>query len=293
MTAALEIRKTDCGEGEVFETFFAGYQQSFTLPDEMEDREGFAACLALNHEPKHGQLVARFGPFRELCLSLHEADGSVAAGANLIAFAHGGGPITVNLNYAYVLPQARGRGHLRCVVDAVARAARQVFPDVSEDVLVFIEQNDPLRMSLDDQRRDAAHSGMDQFERLAIWGRLGARTVDFPYVQPPLSPAHPANDELVLSVIHAAEATLPAALLHHHLRGFFGISVAKGGPMPAAAHSQLELLTAMAQRREPVRLIDPMPALALTRPAIGDWPDFRSFAKAAAAQRPFPRSGRR
>src|SRR3546814_10805091 len=74
-----------------------------------------------------------------------------------------------------------------------------------------------------DQLRDTVHSGMDQYDRLAIWGRRGARVVDFPYVQPPLSAENAPNNELILSVIGRSEENLPAALLRSHLNGFFGI----------------------------------------------------------------------
>src|SRR3546814_3831044 len=39
------------------------------------------------------------------------------------------------------------------------------------------------------------------------------------------------NNELILSVIGRSEENLPAALLRSHLNGFFGISLAKGGPL--------------------------------------------------------------
>lgn len=286
MMEPLQIRWTDHGSGAVFDAFFAGYEQAFTLPEEMEDAEGFRACLALNHGQERERLAAVFGPFRELCLTLHEADGSMAAGANLIALAHREGPVTVNLNYIYVAPRARGRGNLRRALSSITRFSAEAFSPPNDQVLVFIEQNDPLRMAIEDQLRDTEHSGMGQYDRLAIWGRQGARIVDFPYVQPPLSPDHVPNAELVLSVIGAREPSLPAAVLHGHLNGFFGISVAKGGALSPSAQEQLASLVRPAHGNGSVALIDPMPALERPRPAIGDWPDFRSFARAAASQAP-------
>src|SRR3546814_12238880 len=85
MTEQLSICSTDRGDGAVFDAFFAGYEQAFTLPEEMEGREGFAACLALNHGAEHKRLTAEFGPFRELCLTLHDAAGGMAAGATFLA----------------------------------------------------------------------------------------------------------------------------------------------------------------------------------------------------------------
>src|SRR3546814_4485232 len=97
--------------------------------------------------------------------------------------------------------------------------------------------------------------------------------------QPPLSAENAPNNELILSVIGRSEENLPAALLRSHLNGFFGISVAKGGPLDVSAHEQLDLLAAMERKTESVCLIDPMPALAQLRPATDEWPDFRSFAR--------------
>lgn len=42
----LTLATTDSGEGPVFEQFFEGYDRAFVLPDEKEDREGLATCLA-------------------------------------------------------------------------------------------------------------------------------------------------------------------------------------------------------------------------------------------------------
>lgn len=286
MTELFSIRTTDQGAGDVFDAFFAGYRRAFTLPDEMEDREGFAACLTLNHGARHSRLAAEFGPFRELCLTFHEPDGHMAGGANFFALAPVEGPVTVNLNYIYVVAECRERGYLRRIVQAVAQAAAAAFDKSPNQVLIFIEQNDPLRMSKQDQARDMAHSGMDQYERLAIWARNGALVVDFPYVQPPLSPVLPPDRELVLSVIGHPGASLPAYVLHHHLRGFFGISVAKGAKLDASAREQLDRLAELQRSGQPVSLIDPTPALALPRPRIGEWPDFRTFARHAANQAP-------
>ena len=154
MSEEFFIQCTDQGQGPVFDAFLAGYEQAFTLAEEMESREGFVACLNLNHGDEYARLRGEFGRFRELCLTLHASDGSMVAGANLFAMAHRQGPLTVNLNYIYVLPKARGQGILRHAVDAVARAAAEAFSGDAKQTLIFIEQNDPLRMSVEDQARD-------------------------------------------------------------------------------------------------------------------------------------------
>lgn len=262
----LAVQITDTGDGPVFDRFFAGYDRAFVLPDEKEDVEGFRACLALNHGAEHDRLVAEYGPFRELCLVADDADGTPAGGANMIAAVidvPGFGPaVTVNLNYVYVDPASRGRGHLRRLVAASAKIAESLFGDPIAPI-VFIEQNDPFRMSAQAYARDTAATGLDQLDRLRIWSRLGARIVDIDYVQPALSAGQGPDDTLIYSVLGRAEPTLPAAILRAHLARFFGISVLKGAPFGGdeTVQAQLnDLGTATAANRR-IDLLDPEPLL--------------------------------
>src|SRR3546814_16621290 len=101
-----------------------------------------------------------------------------------------------------------------------------------------------------DQLRDTVHSGMDQYDRLAIWGRRGARVVDFHYVQPPLSAENAPTNELILSVIGRSEENLPAALLRSHMQGFFELSVAKGSTLDVPAPKQLALQVGQTKSQE-------------------------------------------
>ncbi|MBO9498606.1 MAG: hypothetical protein J7496_11305 [Novosphingobium sp.] len=270
---SLSLALTDTVESETFERFFAGYQQAFTLPDETEDRDGFAACLALNRGAEHARLCAEFGAFRELCAVAFDGEtGAEVGGANFIAIAPDpdlpAAPVTANLNYLYIAPEARGRGALRRFLRALSAQIGGLFGPARREVAIFIEQNDPFRMTREAYARDSAHSGMDQFDRLRIWARMDARIVDFPYVQPPLSAEQEADDSLLYSAMGIAGPALPAALLRRHLAGFFGISVLKGAPLSdsPAATAQLALLDAMAARGEAVALRDPGPLLA----SVGD-----------------------
>ena len=111
--------------------------------------------------------------------------------------------------------------------------------------------------------RGTLASGIDQFDRLRIWGRLGARIVDFPYVQPPLSVAQQADNGLIYSVIGTDAPRITACLLHHHLQTFFGISVLKGAVLDAvpSAREQIANLAAKCSGNEMIALLDPLPAL--------------------------------
>ena len=269
----LSLEPTGTANGTVFDQFFEGYEQAFTLPDETEDREGFADCLVLNYGNEHDRLAAQFGEFRELCVVANDQhSGEMIGGANFIALAppSAEAPVTANLNYLYICPSARGRGALRIFIKSLSDMIGSLFNvRSSEQVAIFIEQNDPFRMTREAYEKDSAHSGMDQFARLGIWARVGALVVDFPYVQPPLSPDQKADDTLVYSVLGLPGPTLDPALLRHHLAGFFGISVLKGKVPDCAPQvaAQLGTLDGMAARGEHVRLLDPRAFLAgLTDP---------------------------
>ena len=110
-------------------------------------------------------------------------------GANFIAMPSaraGAAIVTANLNYIYVDAEMReDADNLRQLLEAVMACAAGLFQHGLP--LVFIEQNDPFRMSAESYERDTRAGGIDQLDRLRIWARLGARVVDFPYVQPALS----------------------------------------------------------------------------------------------------------
>lgn len=283
------LETTDRSDDATFRDFYAGYCQSFVLPDEMEDEEGFAACLALNHGAEYERLSALHGPYREHCVVMRDGAGRAMAGANYIAVDHSRGSsrpcVTANLNYIFVLPDYRGAGRFSALVRAVRAQIGGLFGPSTEDALVFIEQNDPLRMSAEDYERDTRFTGMDQFDRLGIWARQGALVVDFGYSQPPLSADQEADGNLVYSVMGASESHLHPRLLAHHLGAFFGISVMKGGALPPVASQQLDQLEALAQSGGRVDLLDPAPALAAAAAGQRAGGSFREFARAAITAR--------
>lgn len=281
----------------MFEQFFEGYDRAFVLPDEKEDREGLATCLALNQGAGYARLSARFGLFRELCLTAFDrVSGTFVGGANFIAVpydaADGSRTITANLNYIFIAPEARGKGRLRVLNGAIRDLIGNLFPNSDGEpaarVLIFIEQNDPFRMSAEAYAHDTAYTGMDQFDRLRIWAKLGAKVVDFPYVQPALSADQGADNTLVYSVLGAdSEASLPADILRHHLERFFHISVLKGEELSGSdeIRDQLSTLLALAAAGADIGLIDPTAALASIKEpqtALRDIhvPSFRDYARA-------------
>lgn len=270
--ASLILETTDTADSPVFKRFYAGYTQAFVLPEEMEDEDGFRACLDLNHGAARQALETRYGPFREICLIVRDAsDDSLVGGANLIAapgtMLDGRPVVTANLNYVYVDAPQRGKGRFGPMVEAIKAHVAAMFGEGDAEALVFIEQNDPLAMSDDAYERDTRFTGMDQFDRLRVWARAGALMVDIDYVQPPLSPDHPPVDTLVLSVLGAGDRRkLPARLVRDHLAKFFGISVLKGEPLDdnPAASGQLSKLALMEEAGKAVALVELTAALTTT-----------------------------
>lgn len=264
----------------VFERFHGAYDRAFVLADEKEDRAGFVECLALNHGDAAAALAARYGPFREWVLVL-ERDGALVGGANLLCHLHtdaAGRALGVdqNLNYAFVDAGHRGHGHLHDLVAAVRAVARRSFPDALAGAdpvpdRVFMEINDPLRVSDADYAADTAATGLDQFDRVAIWARLGARILDFPYVQPALSAGQAPARDLLMAVLGVTGDDLDACLLQHHLERFFGISVLKGGDpgTNAEAAAQLRACAADCANGRRFALLDPLPRLAQLRAGRG------------------------
>jgi GNAT superfamily N-acetyltransferase len=304
VTAAdLQVETTTDPRADLVDVFFDGYDRSFVLPNEKEELAGFRECLTLNFPPHYERLRAAYGPFREIVLIARAPTGTVIGGANFICF-----PLdrktaqasevllAMNLNYLYVLPEHRRRGYFGALLEACQIAARRSFqfaPSVAArsrgaelanvPLLVFLEQNDPMRMDPADYAKDTEHSGLDQVARIAVWTKMGARIVDFPYVQPPLSDAQEADRNLVLAVLGAGRTSLDPCVLRSHFARFFGISVLKGRSLEsnAVAWSQLEALRDSCRVGVPIPLLDATPWLA-RRLAEDVATDLRHAIKAAA-----------
>jgi GNAT superfamily N-acetyltransferase len=287
LSNGLVLRATERPDSPVLEQFFTGYDRAFVLPDEREELDGFRACLAINPASRH-----RFGRLhREMVLLVEDQEsGTLLGGANFLATrmsvpVPGHPPVAVALNYLFVEAAARGRGLarvLKAAVEAIANAAVDAGPDAPAPAL-FIEQNDPLRMTDEEYAADTTHAGIDQVDRMAVWARMGAVLVDFAYVQPALSAEQASDDGLAYAVMNLAGDQVDAGYLRAHLESFFGISVLKGGDpaSDAAAGPQLVALAEAAARGEAVPLLPMQPAIDALR-ALPNRPKdvtFREFAR--------------
>lgn len=280
----LQVTATDDPASPVLKRFFEGYDRAFVLPDEREELAGFEACLAINQSHRHA-----FGrTHSEMVAIIEDEAGTLLAGANFLATRIERGPdvlpAAIALNYVFVEETARGRGLLRRTLDAVrALAAEALSLDTGHHPpAVFIEQNDPVRMSAEKYTTDTAHSGIDQIDRLAIWARVGARIVDFPYIQPPLSAFQKADDSLVYAAVGYPGDAVDAGLLRDHLESFFAISVRKGKPETADQHASNQLASIDAGPRQ-IPLISMEPGIVRLRSqGKNGFASFRDLARAAA-----------
>lgn len=241
--------------------FYSAYDAAFILPDEKEDLEGFRACLALNEGEAYERLAAQYGPYREMVILLTEgANGPVLGAANFIAFAGDGSDPTISLSYIFVDAGQRRRGLFGLLMHLVREETTEAFTWAEGDVpapLIFIEMNNPVKMSPEDYALDSTHAGLDQVDRLKIWERRGARLVGIDYRQPPLSEDQESEDELLLGVLGTGGAeALSACRVLAHMRRFFGVTVLKGRPLTDSpvASQQLDALEAACARDELIAL---------------------------------------
>jgi hypothetical protein len=276
------VRASGDPDSPVLAQFFEGYDKAFVLPDEREDLAGFRKCLAMNRTHRRA-----FGRTHcELVAVLEDKAGRRLGGLNFLATAidrPSAPPASVALNYVYVEEAFRGRGLLRQALTAVRMLAARTLDLPAQDAApaIFIEQNDPLRLTPEECAADTLRSGLEQVDRLAIWARLGARVVDCPYVQPALSAGQQAEDGLIYAAVDYPGDAVDSGLLHDHLESFFGISVLKGeAEQPGGAAARQ--IAALAARQEPTPLLPMGPALDWLRSGRGTGFDsFRDLAREA------------
>lgn len=268
-----EVRACD-DTGPVLQQFYRGYDAAFADGDKKESYDGFVECLALNEGASYSHLQAEFGAFRELVAVLEHREGDFAGGVNFASFRLGSGTFSANVNYLYVSPTFRRRGNLSRLLSSVVRLTQACLGGSNDEpVLIFLEVSDPFAMSDQERLADERVAGMSELDRLAAWASVGAKLIDFPYVQPPLSADQAPDTSLTYAVIGAAGITLAPDILRQHLERFFSISVLKGKPIDSSvdAQRQLAVLEQLSRRGEMVNLLDvPEPAALGAMDAAAD-----------------------
>ena len=155
---------------------------------------------------------------------------------------HGDDLFGIAMNYAFVAKAFRRQDYLGKLVQIAREVAADALDTRPEAFLVFLEINNPTKMSQEDIQLDSELSGIDQDSRLLVWERIGASVIDVDYVQPPLSDDGQAPEtRLLLAVIAPTRRQqLDSKILRAHLERFFGISVLKGKDLPEVAMAQIQ-----------------------------------------------------
>jgi GNAT superfamily N-acetyltransferase len=234
----LAIQTIDAPDDPLLPAFYRLYAQVFTLADEREPLDGFTSVLAFNRD---GAVQRDFGPFLEpVLLARDPGDGEIVAAVNFSLYAYPGRAYAFDascqMHFLMVREDMRGLGIGGRLIGEAEKAIAE-FTQIHcgvENPRAFItcEQNNPARMTHDEILADARAALIHPYARMDWWRRRGFKKLDFPYMQPPLSPDHAACEYLdyYARPSNATPETLssiPCDVLIEHLRRFFFVSVGK------------------------------------------------------------------
>ena len=230
----VSFEEIDSSRSSAFGPFHALYEAAFPLEDEREEIEAFDAIIALNRDLS---IQAAYGPYREVVSAIRvEPDGPVIGGhvfgiASSEDHRRAGWAASVQGIYSFVRPDRRGQVPMRSLIDySRTTALRQFGGDgiAAQAPPIFMEVNNPLRMTDEQIVRDRESSGMDPFRRYLFWMRTGFTPLMVDYVQPRLRADADPIRYLDLFCSNDARPGIPAAVVLQHLHAFLSISVLKG-----------------------------------------------------------------
>lgn len=227
----------DPSEREIFEQLYAIYADLFPLPDEREPPEAFLEIAALNHR---SDVQSLYGPWREIVAGIRLRKDGPLVGGNIFGVttseAHRkfGCQASIQDIYLFLERSARGKGVMadaKAHMEAEALATFGLDPKTGKfPPLIFLEVNNPTRMSAAEIEEDIARSGINPYRRYASWKRNGFAPLAFGYVQPPLRSGASAVSCLDLFCTVGVAEAIPAEIIRAHLKAFISISVLKGRP---------------------------------------------------------------
>ncbi|MCH8004253.1 MAG: GNAT family N-acetyltransferase [Nanoarchaeota archaeon] len=239
------------------------YSRVFTLEQEMEPEEGLKQVLELNTEPKFGNL---YGPMKEQWLVMsHPLIDKVIGASNISMYLFDDLSSrtvgTMHETYVMVAPEYRRIGIGSLLLKRNSELLmdfwlenEQDAPFANPNMYVFNEQNDPLRMTVEEYIADTKSSGIDQCDRLIWWQRRNYGELEFNYVQPPLDENSDPCYFLTLN-IRTNQDYVPSSLVLMHLQRFVHFSVLKG-------KDPMEGQNFMDMKRE----LEPFEHIAILRP---------------------------
>lgn len=167
-----ELDATRAGRAALRRFYNKLYVAEFPDPHERESLANMARYLALRAQGGYGA--------NNYHVLVAERGGRMLGGAVFDYFA---GPNAGVLEFLFTRPGERRRGLGRALLDASLRILQRDARAATGKPLraVVAEMNDPLR-------RSSTPDNMDPSLRAEIWGKWGFGKLDFPYVQPALSP---------------------------------------------------------------------------------------------------------
>lgn len=193
---------------ELLAAFVDLYRRTFTDPSEREDPAEWPPRLYDELPPPQ--------PRMHILIAL--ADGAAAEPLAGVAFEYYRDSRCGLLTYLVTAPAQRRRGLAhRLVLRAIELLHADAREQGAELRAVFAETEDP-------QRVPAAADAMSPHERLRALGRLGARRLDLPYVQPRLAGANAPCRHLLLLAFYpgaARTATIDGAVMRAFLSEFY------------------------------------------------------------------------
>ncbi len=240
---------------DLLEKMYKIYEESFPLEGEREELDKLKLLLQNNSATDKQDDSA---PFREQWIVVQDSkEKDVLSACNFITFSTANDPEqqqyidgTIHCMYIFVLPRVRNRGLAEFTGAQMEKEARRFIASTfdkdrdpqSLDIVLFAEQNAPLKMSPEAFLRDTEGAKTDQFIRRDLFEKAGFRELDFSYTQLPLQPREQggiAEKRLDLiargypntagvSKITPILKSLHPEIVQFHLYNFFHRSVAAG-----------------------------------------------------------------
>ena len=228
------FEEISCCNTPAFDEFYELFVEMFPDEGERETPEGFVQIAQLNQP---SDIQTRLGPWREILSVVRRGPAGPLVGGHVFGVttssAHRRFGYSVSVQGIYTFLSSGARGHLSFLRElktyTLSRALDAYgFDREAAPALIFLEVNNPEKMTAKQIAEDTARSGYNPAKRFSAYKLAGFRSLQFCYVQPPLRADAQPIRYLDLMCYADGKAALPADVVVAHLRAFFAISVFKG-----------------------------------------------------------------
>jgi len=251
------IEPLSFSDHETFKSFYALYAAMFPLVDEREPPEEFFRILSFN---ENLEIQESYGPYREIVAAVRAWDAGPIVGGHVFgvtsspAHLQAGIPASVQGIYTFLHERYRGLVPMRDFIAFAQETACSTFGQANpKKTVIFLEVNNPLRMTEAEIAADVESSGLHPARRYMFWFRCGFRPLDMHYVQPRLRDDAQPVRYLDLFCSRNDAMTIPAAVVLSHLHAFCSVSVLKN--KNASCDSDFAAMEAWLKDRDGVALL--------------------------------------